>query len=445
VKKFYLSIIFLLPLICTSLVAQKKINLTLEQCIKLALENNHDLKQVKLDKEKADEQIRQAFGESVLPSIEGIASYNRALKRPEFSMETPFFSGTFPSGTDHTLTTGIQLEQPLFTGAMFLSVKIAKTYAEIANYSLVYSQSDLILKVKDAYYTYLLSKEFVTLAELQLKRAEENFSVTKAMYNTGKVSEYDFIRADVQYKNYIPGLTEAKNQVKLAANNLKILLGLNLDNEVVIDESLTPKEFKSTAQDEGIKNIIQRNPLLKQMNLKKEFSNYSEAYQFTRHLPEVTIFGNWQSQAQENNPRNFFDWRYKNSFSMGLNLRVPIFKGFSIDSKVQQAQIDLKKADEDLIKTKNNLLNDLENTLLTIQKTKEQSSSYQAAVDQTEKGYQIAQKRYSSGMSSQLEITDALVEVTRAKVNYLNSLYQLYVLHARLDLLFGLSLDEISH
>jgi len=105
----------------------------------------------------------------------------------------------------------------------------------------------------------------------------------------------------------------------------------------------------------------------------------------------------------------------------------------------------LKKADEDLIKTKNNLLNDLENTLLTIQKTKEQSSSYQAAVDQTEKGYQIAQKRYSSGMSSQLEITDALVEVTRAKVNYLNSLYQLYVLHARLDLLFGLSLDEISN
>lgn len=445
-KKFiYRLLVFIIFLVTLSVAQEKTVKLNLEQCVKLALENNHDLKQAKLDKAKAEEQIRQTYGESLFPSIEGIASYNRALKKPEYFMETPFFSGTFTSGTDHSLTAGVQLEQPLFTGAMFLAVKIAKTYAEIASYTQKYSEAELVMKVKEAYYTYLLSKEYVGLAELQLKRAEENLSITKAMYNAGKVSEYDFIRADVQYRNFIPALTESKNQQKLSSNNLLLLMGLDLDSNVIIEENLQLKELYQTSSSDGMKKVFEQNLLLKQIELQKQLNDYNVSYRFSQHYPELKLFGNWQSQAQENNPRSFFDWRYKNSFSIGLNLRVPIFKGFSIDSKVQQAQIDLEKSEEELIKTKNNLRNELENTLLTIQKTKELISSYNAAVEQTEKGYLIAQKRYSAGMSSQLEITDALVEVTRAKVNYVNSLHQYYLLNARLDLIMGKSLQEITY
>ena len=68
-----------------SLFAQEETNdtlrLDLTKSIELALEYNHDLKIVKLDKLKADEQVTEAWGSSVFPKISGFVNYNRAIKR----------------------------------------------------------------------------------------------------------------------------------------------------------------------------------------------------------------------------------------------------------------------------------------------------------------------------------------------------------------------------
>lgn len=439
---------FVLFLILVSMVSvvlpqSQKLNLNLEQAIKIALENNHDIKQARLDKAKADEKVRQTYGESVLPSVEGTASYSRAIKRPAFFLETPLFSGTFPSGTNNTLVAGIQLDQPLATGAMFLATKISETYSELADLAQQYSESELVMKVKDSYYMYLLAQENIKLAELQLKRAEENLKNTKSMYSVGRVSEYDQIRSNVQFQNSIPVLTEAKNQLALAENNLKILLGLELNNELVINDRLSLNKVDLLKENDGIAKLNESNSLLKQSITQTRLNELSASYQYSQHYPELRAFGNWQMQSQENDDRSFTNWRFINSITIGLNLRVPIFKGFSIDSKYEQAKIDYDKSIEALAKTKKELRKDYENTILSIQKALDLIESYQSSVDETERGYQIALKRYSSGLSSQIEITDALLLASQAKYNYANSVYTYNVLLARLDLLLGKSLAEI--
>ena len=436
-------ILVLLIGISSSFAQNQKLTINLEQAIKIALENNHDLKQVKLDKQKAAEQVRQTFGESVLPSIEGTASYSRALKRPEFFLETPSFSGYFPAGTKNNLVAGIQIDQPLATGAIFLATRISETYNELASLAQQYSESELVMKVKDSYYTYLLAKEYIKFAELQLQRAEENLKNTKSMYSVGRVSEYDQIRANVQYQNSIPVLAEAKNQLELAANNLKIILGIELSSEINVSGILNYDPENLVVDESGLQKLNSSNSLLKQSETQTKLQDLSSSYQYSQHYPELRAFGNWQMQSQENDDRTISNWRFINSVSIGLNLRVPIFKGFSIDSRYQQAKIDYDKSVESLAKTKKELHRDYENTVLSIKKAIEQITSYQSAVAETEKGYQIAQKRYSSGLSSQIEITDALVSVSQAKYNYINSVYVYNILQARLDLLLGKSLDEI--
>ncbi len=421
----------------------QKISLNLEQAVKIALENNHDIKQTRLDKAKAEEKVRQTYGESVLPSVEGTASYSRAIKRPAFFLETPLFSGTFPSGTNNTLVAGIQLDQPLATGAMFLATKISETYSELAALAQQYSESELVMKVKDSYYTYLLAQEYIKLAEIQLKRAEENLKNTKSMYSVGRVSEYDQIRSNVQFQNSIPVLTEAKNQLALAENNLKILLGLELNNELVINDRLSLNKVDLLKENDGIAKLNESNSMLKQSITQTKLNELSASYQYSQHYPELRAFGNWQMQSQENDDRSFTNWRFINSITIGLNLRIPIFKGFSIDSKYEQAKIDYDKSIEALAKTKKELRKDYENTILSIQKALDLIESYQSSVDETERGYQIALKRYSSGLSSQIEITDALLLTSQAKYNYANSVYTYNVLLARLDLLLGKSLAEI--
>jgi outer membrane protein len=219
VKQIQLLILFFLT---SSLIAQN--NLSLNDCIKIALENNHDHKQKILDFEKAEEQVREAYGSSLFPSIDGNVTYSRAVKRPRFIIETPFFSGSFPAGSKNTLTASVNAEQPLFTGAMFLAVSIAETFAELSKKAEEYSEIELIAKVKEAYYTVLLSQKLIDLAALQFERAEKNLNNAKSMYEAGLIAEYDYIKANVEYQNSIPAITETKNQQILAENNLKLFL-----------------------------------------------------------------------------------------------------------------------------------------------------------------------------------------------------------------------------
>lgn len=431
--------------IASSLFAQgnTKLVLNLEQAIVTALENNHDLKKAKLDFEKAEQQVREAYGTSLFPAIDGSVQYNRALKRPEFFIETPFFTGRFPSGTKNTLTSVVTAEQPLFTGAMFLAVNIAETFAEISKKTEQFSEADLIKQVKQAYYTCLLSERLIELSELQLERAEENMNEAKSMFDAGLVSEYDYIKAKVQYKNMLPTLTEAQIQKRLALNNLKILLGTELEIEVVITDSLVYSKKSLPEYEIGLTNVLQRNKLLNQVELQTELQDLNASYQFTQHLPKLNAFANWQVQAQENDDRAFSDWRYINSVTVGLTLSVPIFRGWELDSKAEQAKIDYKKSLEDFLKTKKAVKNEYENSLLTIQKIEQQVNAYNDAVQEAQRGYEIASKRFETGLGSQIEVTNALVDFSQAKINYLQAVHDYYVEQANLDLLLGKSVDEI--
>jgi outer membrane protein TolC len=436
--KFQLATVLLL-FVTAQILSQsgEKLDLDLNKCIEIALENNHTYKQAKLTKEKADEQVDEAYGTSLFPSIDGSINYRRALERGEFIIETPMFSGRFPIGTANTLTGLVEVEQPLFTGAMFLAVSIAQTFAEITDKSREYSRLELITRVKEAYLTHLLSKQLVDLANVQIQRAKENLNNTKSLYDAGLAAEYDYIRANVQYQNLIPALTETENQIKLSRNNLRFLMGLPYDQEITVSDSLFFEEVDILSFDEGINRLLAQNQLLKQAELDMEMKDLIKSYEFTEHLPKINAFGSWQIQAQEEDTRPFSDWRYIDAITVGVGLSVPIFRGFTIDSKVEQAEIDYKIASEVLLETKKALLNDYENSVLEIGKIREQIDAYKAAVDETERGYEIASKRYNSGLGTQLEVTDALVESTRAKLNYLQAVHDYYILHARLDLLLG--------
>lgn len=418
-------------------------SINLEDALILALENNHDLKLSKLDYEKAEQQVREAYGTSLFPSIDGTLQYNRALKRSEFIIETPFFSGRFPAGTFNTLTSTISAEQPLFTGAMFLAVSIAETFADISQKAEQYSQADIIRNVKQAYYTYLLSKELTKLSELQLNRAEYNLRDAKALYESGLVSEYDYIKANVQFQNMKPILTESQIQQKLALNNLKIVMGIELESEIEVNDSLEFRRLEVPSLESGLKSVLEKNKLLKQMELQTELQDLNSSYQFSQHFPKLNAFANWQVQAQENDDRAFSDWRYTNSVFVGVALSVPIFKGWELDSKVQQAEIDYKKSVEDYLKTKKAVKNEYENSILTVEKIEQQIAAYSGAVNETERGFEIASKRFTNGLSSQIEVTNALVDVSQAKVNYLQSIHDYFVEHAKLDLLLGKTADEI--
>jgi len=417
--------------------------ITLEECVKLAIENNHKHKQALLSKEQAIEQEREAFGLSVLPKLNGTMNYTNAVERGKMTIDFGGQTQTFSMGSRNTFTTGVSLEQPLFSGALFLATTIAQTYAEVTNKAADYSEDELVLKVREAYYTYLLADSFVKLADHQIKRAKENLDDSKVMYDAGMVAEYDYIRANVTYQNLIPEKTGAVNQKKQSMNNLKLVMGSDLDMQYSISDSLKYAVKELPNYNAGLDTLYVKNNLIQQMVLQTELQDLATSYEWTKHLPEIQAFGNWQVQAMD----EMFapaDWDYFNSLNVGVSLKVPIFKGFAISSKVEQAEIDYKISIENMINTKETVKNNYVNVLLQITKSEEQISAYTTAMEQAERGYQIALKRFNTGLGTQLEVTDAQGALISSQVNYLQSVYDYFLNHARLDLLLGNKYTQID-
>ncbi len=220
-------------------------------------------------------------------------------------------------------------------------------------------------------------------------------------------------------------------------------MGSDLDTQYSISDSLIFTEKKLPDYNSGLDTLNSNNNLIQQMKLQTDLQDLNASYEWTKHLPEIQAFGNWQVQAMD----EYFvpkDWDYFNSLNVGVSLKLPIFRGFATSSKVEQAEIEYKISIENFIYTKENAKNNYENVLLQITKSEEQISAYTTAMEQAERGYQIAVKRFNSGLGTQLEITDAQGALISSQVNYLQSVYDYLLNHARLDLLLGNKYTQID-
>ena len=81
----------------------------------------------------------------------------------------------------------------------------------------------------------MLTKEVYQITKASFENARENYKNVNALYNQGLVSEFDNLQAEVQVENIRPTLLDMENRLKDAVDGLKILLGLNPENEISVE------------------------------------------------------------------------------------------------------------------------------------------------------------------------------------------------------------------
>ncbi|NUM71953.1 MAG: TolC family protein [Ignavibacteriaceae bacterium] len=420
-------ILIALVLITSVVTAQNSndtLYLDLGKAVEIALKNNNDLKIARYNKDIADEKVDEAWGGAVYPEIKGTVNYRRALKKGVFTIEAPGFSGTFPIGTDNTLTSSLSIYQNIFSAAVFIGVSAAETFAQMSEKELEASRDAVKYNVKNAYNLVMLAQEVVEVNKVTLANSEENLKNAEVLYKQGLVSEYDLVRARVQVQNAIPELEQAENAYKTAMSTLKYVLGFEDGEKIAVTGRLVYEEAEFTDLDSYFEHVMNNNPMLLQSMLNIKLRDQAASAYFADHFPTINAFGSWNVEAQENDSRSFPSWRYVNSINVGLELKIPIFNGWRTTSKINQAQLEYKIAQETLLKTKKGLRNKLEETLLKINNQKDKIKAYRSGLEQAELAYNISKKRFSEGLATQLEIVDALLGVSRAKFNYLNGIYE---------------------
>ncbi len=162
-------------------------------------------------------------------------------------------------------------------------------------------------------------------------------------------------------------------------------------------------------------------------------------------VPRLSLFGNYNYTVQDDGGINFFG--DANSYStqssaVGIRLDVPIFQGFRRFARVEQSQALIRQNETRLVRAEQAAANEVRTVFESVSESLERARSQRRAVDQAERGFEIASVEYREGIGSQLQVTDAEEALRQAQFNYARSVYDFLSARARLELAIGMVPDQ---
>lgn len=409
-------------LLSNKLSAQDTLRVDLSSALEIALSENPTIKIADKEIERVDYSRKETLS-GFFPTISAGGNYNRNIKKPVIFLPAGSPFGTvLEIGSDNSYTANITASLPIYSATLFKSLQVSEVDIQIALESARASKLNMISEVKNAFYTLLLANNSYEVMKISVSNAKKNLENIQKLYQQGVVAEYDVIRSDVQVRNLNPALIQAENSVRLSALMLKVLLGV--DENVAIEPMGNLTDFESDYLNfTYLEDIsLESNTNLRQLELQQ--AKLTKQYELLRttRIPTLAAFGNYQFQSQAND-FNFKDYEWVRTFSAGLQLQIPIFQGFAKKHQEQQVLvgIDQLKMQHDYLDR--NLTLQARNSITNMLRAAEQISSSKLGIEQAERGYSIAKTRYNTGSGTILELNDAEVALTQAKLNYNQAIY----------------------
>lgn len=413
--------------------ATPTMHLTLDKAIELALSENPTIKVAEKEIELKKVSQNEAW-QNLLPTASINGSINYAIKAAEMNLG----GQTFKMGKDDASTWNgaLQVSLPLFAPAIYKSMSLTKADVELAVEKSRGSRIDLVNQVTKAYYQLMLAQDSYNVLMENYKLAEENFNIVNAKFQQGSVSEYDKISAEVQKSNAWPSVISGKNAVEIAKLQLKVLMGITADVNLVIDDNL--KNHEAEMDKNAAKQAIDlnNNSSLKSIDLQAQLLKKQRNLLKTNFLPTLALSGNLQYQSLYNEDWKIMDYTWGNSSSVALSLSIPLFQASNFtklkSNKIQQWQLAETRSN-----TERMLNMQAQSYLDNMTKSAEQLESNKTAVELAKKGLEISQKRYDVGKGTILELTNSQVSLTNVQLSYNNTIYDYLVAKSELNTVLG--------
>lgn len=424
--------------------AQQKLELTLDEAVGIALNDNPTIKVANLEIERYDYVRKQALS-SLMPQVDASAQYALALRRQEMAENLSF-------GGKNTFNVAGNVSLPLFVPSVYRQLKMTRTQMEMAVESARANRIDLIAAVRASYYSILLAEQSLAVLEEAALTTDRVVKNTKDLYDNGLAAEYDYITAKVQRSNLDPQILQLKNGVEMAKLQLKMYLSIPEEVEVEVIGSLDNfKDMVLLGTD--YEADIADNTTIKTLDLQLELLDHQEKLIQTTRMPTVAAFGQISLIGQERSDlggllggmtggsttttaeQSKFWWQYP--ISIGAQINIPIFAGLKKTNQLrevrnQREQLRLQRsyAEEGVrLQVQQSI-----NTLLT---ARSMMLSNGETVLQAEKAYEISLTRYEAGAGTILELNSAQLSLTQAQLSYSQSIYDYLAAYAEYEKALG--------
>jgi len=401
----------------TAVVLATPVELSLDDSIMMALQNNPAIKIADADRDSAEWSISEAKG----------------AKKPTVSLNHSDTRAKSLSNTGNSFTNKISLSLPLYTGGKAeAGIEQAKINLKVNDLTVENSKQQVKLDATTGYFTILQTINALKVSQESVDMMAAHLNNVKAQYGVGVVAKSDVLRSEVELADYRQKQIIAQNNYDLAVASLNNVIGLPLDTEIKVKDELTHAKY-ALSLDDSVKYSMLHRPGAIQADYAIDAAKQGVKIAESGKRPTVSASAGtgWSDST--------FPGMDDNSWSVGLSASWDVFDSGVTRSQIKQADSAVVKSVQQAKQSKDNIQLEVRQAYLNMNEADKRIATSQVTVEQAEEDFKIAGVRYSAGVGTNTDVIDAQVALMTAKMNYIQAMYDYNTSKADLDKAIGIA------
>lgn len=415
--------------------------LTVEESIRIALENNYSVLAQKEKVEGARAGVGKAWS-SFIPKVDLSETYMHS-DNPVMAFSSKLNQRVFtnqdlssvdrlndPSPIDN-FNTRVQVSVPVWNGGKeWVGLKRSRLSLMASEEALERARQETVYQVIQGYYGVVLAGEYVKAADESLKATEGHLKVAQSLYDQGMLIGSEVLLAKVRLAEVKERLIRARNREATARAALNVILARPQDTPFKTAGQLEYKEFEPDLK-QLEEEALEARPDLAGMGL--DVRNLDEGVRLakTDYLPNINFVGRYE--LDDKDP---FRGRADSYTVLGM-ITWNIFDGFLTTNSVREARAGYNAAGHMLDQMREGVLFEVRKAYNDVTEASERVAATGSAVQEGEEALRIIQRRFQAGMAKTQDVLDTESALTRARTDSLQALYDYNVSVAALKLAAG--------
>lgn len=398
-----------------------ELRLSLRDAIQAAVDNNANVKLLKERIAAAQAQANTSFG-ALLPNISGYASgRNQTVNLGAFGLPPDRLSGL---GLRRSVTDPFEvydaratLVQNVFSLSLVQRWRAAKSGVDVASLEAEVTKRDVMATVGLLYIEGLRADEAVKAREADIELAQQLVKLAKDRKAAGIATGLDVTREEVQLENERQRLLVAQNEQESARLNLIRTLGIDFEVRLVLTDELkfisvaaqSPEQALSIARGQRLELRVQEN--------RQKLAAFSLSSVTSERIPSLSLNGDYGWIGLK--PDDALATR-----SIGLTFSIPIFDGGQREGRISETRSRVR---QELIRMKDvsdQVTLEVRNALLTLESSTQQVAVAEKGMELSLKELTFARDRFTAGLTTNIEVTNAQTSVARARDNQIEALFR---------------------
>ena len=419
---------------------QHNFTFSLDEAIAYALTNNYSA--INADRDISSAKSKKwettAMG---LPQINANLDYQNNFILQKSLIPAEIFGGKkgefaeVAFGTTHNMNARTSLSQLIFDGSYIVALQASKTYLKF--YENAKHKTDVEIKemVINSYGNVLLAEESILILEKNKTILEKTLSDTKETFKNGLIEEENVEQLQITLSTVNSNLSNVKRLVSIANNMLKISLGIDINDELKLTDKLENLTVTNLDLAFSQKEFVVENNVDFQMATNfQEQRELEYKLQKAKALPTLAANVNFGYNAFGNQFAFFTsNQHWMNYSNLGVSLNIPVFSSLARSSRTQQAKIALEKATTQLNEAEQKLKLQYAAAKSEYEFSMEEYATAKTNLNLAERIEKKQQIKFSEGLSSSFDFSEAQRQLYSTQQNYLQSMVNIINKKAALE------------